>query len=82
MASPKPRRQVNGYIWNEQMRRVREALGAIRTITGEIIQALEQHPVAVRLLLVYAAQLALHLNAAAAALRELELIAQEQRESE
>ena len=73
------RRRIGGYIWTEQMMRTHRALGEIRRLTAEIISALEMHPVSVRLLLTYAAQIALHLNAATAALMELDAIAGEHR---
>ncbi len=69
------RRRINGYIWNEQMARANCALADIRKLTADIITALDLHPVSVRLLLTYAAQIALHLNTAAEALRQLEIIA-------
>lgn len=78
MMSAKLRRRVNGYIWNEEMTRIHRALDAIRTTTGAVINALEQHPVSVRLLLTYTAQIALDLNTAFSGLRELELIAREE----
>jgi DNA-binding SARP family transcriptional activator len=76
----KSRRRICGYIWNEQMNRLHQALDEIRTTTADTVDVLEQHPPSVRLLLTYAAQIALHLNAATAALREIEQIAQEYRE--
>jgi hypothetical protein len=76
----KSRRRICGYIWNEQMARLYKAHDEIRTITAGTVDLLEQHPPSVRLLLTYVAQIALHLNAAAAALREIERIAQEYRE--
>ncbi len=74
------RRRVAGYIWNEQMARIERAHEEIRGLTTQIMEGLESHPVSVRLLLHYAAQIALHLVSATTALRELERIAQEHRE--
>lgn len=73
------RRRIGGYIWNEHMARIHRALGDIRMMTADIIGVLEVHPVSVRLLLTYAAQIALHLNTATAALMELEAIANDHR---
>ncbi len=74
------RRRICGYIWNEQMGRLHRAHDDIRALTTQILENLEAHPIGVRLLITYAAQIALHLNSASAALRELERIAQEHRE--
>ena len=74
----KNRRLVNGYIWNAELTRLHRSHAAIRTLISEIIQAAETHPPSVRLLLSCAAQIALELNGAMAALRELEYIVRDQ----
>lgn len=73
----KTRRKVGGYIWNEKLAEVHRKHGNIRDTTNEIIQALEGRPPSARVLLAWVAQIALYLNAADAALREIELIARE-----
>ncbi len=73
----KVRRQINGYIWNEQIAQLRETLDTMRAIITKIVLTLEQRPISVRLLLSYTVRLALQVNVAASALRELEVIAQE-----
>jgi hypothetical protein len=69
------RRKVGGYIWNAKIADVHRELGAIRKTSNEIVRLLENGRPSVRLLLTCAARIALHLNAAVAALREVEEIA-------
>ena len=76
----KTRRKVNGYIWNEKLAELHREHDAIREITDEVIRSLDGRPPSVRVIVTYIAQIALHLNAAVAALRELETIAREQGE--
>jgi hypothetical protein len=68
------RRKVGGYIWNAKMAELHQELDAIRETTDEIVRLLENGRPSIRLLLSCAAQIALHLNAAAAALRDVEEI--------
>jgi DNA-binding SARP family transcriptional activator len=77
----KSRRRICGYIWNEHVARLHQALSDIRRTTADTIQVLEKHPASVRLLLTYTAQNALHLNKALASLREIEEIAREHHET-
>ena len=74
------RRRVAGYIWNQEVARIEQSHDEIRGLTRQALACLENHPISVRLLVTYVAQIALHLNTATAALRELERIAQEHRE--
>jgi len=74
----KNRRLVNGYIWNAELACLHRSHAAIRALISEIIKASETHPPSIRLLLSCAAQSALELNTAMAALRELEDIARDQ----
>jgi hypothetical protein len=69
------RRQIGGYIWREQMSRIHKSIDNIRTLCNDIIDALGMHPPAVRLIVAYAAQIALELNECSAALRQIEIIA-------
>ena len=69
------RRQIGGYIWREQMGRIHKSIDNIRTLCDDIIDALGMHPPAVRLIVAYAAQIALELNECSAALRQIEIIA-------
>ena len=75
--SAKTRRRINGYIWNEKMAEMHRKLNAMRRTTDAIIDQLDHRPPSVRLLLTYAAQIALQLNAVTAALREIERIARD-----
>ncbi len=76
----KMRRKVGGYIWNEKMNDLHREHDAIREITDEVLRSLNGRPPSVRVIVTHVAQIALHLNAAVAALRELETIAREQEE--
>ena len=68
-------RKVGGYIWHEQMNRIHQSIDNIRTLCNDIIDALGMRPPALRLIITYAAQIALELNECSAALRQIEIIA-------
>ncbi len=55
------------------MGRIHKSIDNIRTVCNDIIDALGMHPPAVRLIVAYAAQIALELNECSVALRELAL---------
>ena len=79
MNAKKTRRVVGGYIWREKMRQVYQEHDVIRKLTDDALSALDNGGMpSVRVIVMYIAQIAVALNTANAALRELEIIAESQ----
>ena len=69
------RRQVNGYIWNQEAARVERSHEAIRQLIAKALNEIEERPVSVQVLAVYLARMGVALNEATAGMQELQRIA-------
>jgi hypothetical protein len=69
------RRKVGGYIWRDDFAQMRDAITRLRQALDALIEALGQRPVSVRVALLFAARMGVILNEFTQILRELEEIA-------
>jgi hypothetical protein len=71
------RRRVGGTIWEQEIARVERAHEDIKRLVERMLDALNGHPVSVRLLAMYLAKVAISLNDALTGIREIRQIAQD-----